>query len=223
MSRPPARPKPREAERLAGLDGHIHVYNLCACGKMRSLLDDMHDHDHHPGGGGGGLLGKDDDNKRVGQALISVAVSEKQRDLRQQYDDDSQQVGSSLDTIADTLDSLSADVKELGRCLKSGAFAAAQLKKVQDKIGTQLKTALLRERRKMDIKDKEVAVLDRKLRRIQKQQATLRAGYKAYQVLRIVVIVLTVVLVIVSIVAVRQDGEAAASSGDGQSNATVSD
>ena len=65
---------------------------------MRSLLDDMHDHDHHPGGGGGGLLGKDDDNKRVGQALISVAVSEKQRDLRQQYDDDSQQVGSSLDT-----------------------------------------------------------------------------------------------------------------------------
>ena len=132
---------------------------------------------------------------RHGQALISKAVTAKQVDLRVRYDDDSAAVGNSIDVIAQSLDTLQADVKELGRCLKSGAFAAAQLKKVQDKIGTQLKTALLRERRKMDIKDKEVAVLDRKLRRIQKQQATLRAGYKAYQVLRIVVIVLTVVLV----------------------------
>ena len=211
MSNPRAKPNVRKKSLV---DGHVHVYNLCACGKMRSLMDD----DHHSGlVTGDDLLGKDDGNKRLGQALISVAVSEQQRDRRQQYDDDSQQVASSLETIADTLDSLSADVKELGRCLKSGAFAAAQLKKVQEKIGIQLKTALLREKQKMAVKDKEVAALDRKLRRVQKNQASLQSFYKAYKVLRIVVIVLIVALVLLGILAV-QDGEEIDASSDGQSN-----
>ncbi len=133
-------------------------------------------------------LGKDDDNKRVGQALISVAVSERQRDMRLRYDDDSDAVGSSLEAMDQALDDLSDDVKELGRCLKDNAFAASQLQKVQKRINGQIKDMLRREKVKMALKEKSILGLDKKLRKIEKNQAKLLFGHKAYKVLRYVVI-----------------------------------
>ena len=139
---------------------------------------------------------------RHGQALISKAVTSKQIDMRMQYDDDSDAVGNSVDKITESLNELSSDIKELGRCLKSGAFAASQLKKVQEKVTNELKVALLREKHKMDLKDEKIAKLSRKVDHIKKKQAAIYAGYRRYQTARNLVIVLVIALVALSIVSV---------------------
>ena len=74
-------------------------------------------------------LGKEEVDK-VGQALISKAVTSKQLDGLRQYDDDSDAVGSSLEAMDGALDDLSNDVKELGAA-SSPAFATAQLQKFE--------------------------------------------------------------------------------------------
>lgn len=135
---------------------------------------------------------KDETDNKVGQALISKAVTSKQLDSIKQYDDDSSAVGSSLEAMDSALDDLSNDVKELGRCLKSSAFATAQLQKVQERINGQIKDMLRREKAKMEVKEKSILTLDRKLRKIEKNQAKILFGYKAYKYLRIAVIILFV-------------------------------
>jgi hypothetical protein len=149
-------------------------------------------------GGGGGMLGREE-VARHGQALISKAVTAKQVDLRVRYDDDSAAVGNSIDVIAQSLDTLQADVKELGRCLKSGAFAAAQLQKVQEAVGSQLKVALLREKQKMEIKDQQLQNLARKITRIQKYQADIKAGYERYQKVKVILVVAVVVAIVMGV------------------------
>jgi hypothetical protein len=146
------------------------------------------------GGGGGGAnpgfsLGREEVDK-VGQALISKAITSKQLDATRQYDDDSSAVGSSLEAMDGALDDLSNDVKELGRCLKSSAFATAQLQKVQERINGQIKDMLRREKAKMEIKEKSILSLDKKLRKIEKNQNKILFGYKMYKYLRVAVIIL---------------------------------
>ena len=122
-------------------------------------------------------LGKEEVDK-VGQALISKAVTSKQLDALRQYDDDSSAVGSSLEAMDGALDDLSNDVKELGRCLKSSAFATAQLQKVQKRINGQIKDMLRREKAKLEIKEKSILSLDSKLRKIEKNQNKIIFGYR---------------------------------------------
>jgi hypothetical protein len=140
-------------------------------------------------------LGKDEETSRLGIALVSVAITEKQKDNMQQYDDDSAVVGSSLDAMDKALDDLSSDVRELGRCLKQTTFAASQLQKVQTKINNQIKNMLRREKVKMELKEKNILGLDRKLRKIQRNQRSLIFGYKMYKLLRYVVIFCLIVIV----------------------------
>ena len=85
------------------------------------------------------------------------------------------------------------------RCLKSGAFAAAQLQKVQAAVGSQLKVALMREKRKMEIKDEQIKNLTSKMTRIREQQAEIKAGYERYQKVRIILVVTVVVAIVMSV------------------------
>ena len=136
---------------------------------------------------------------RHGQALISKAVTSKQVDLQVQYDNDSASVGNSMDSITQSLDMLAADVKELGRCLKSGAFAAAQLQKVQEAVGSNLKLALLREKQKIDIKDNQLKNLTHKITQIQKNQAAIKAGYERYQKVKVILVIVIVLAIVLSV------------------------
>ncbi len=145
------------------------------------------------------MFAKDDGSKRVGKALISVAVTERQRDQVRQYNDDSAAVGSSLDAMDAALDELQSDVRELGRCLKENAFAASQLQKVQQRINGQIKDMLRREKVKMEIKEKKLVSLDKKLRQVQKNQRKIIFGYRCYKYLRIAIILLLIWSVIASI------------------------
>ena len=180
-------------------DSHVHVYNICSCGMIEPF-----DLTRGPGRGGaanakdGGVFGREE-VVRHGQALISKAVTAKQIDLQVQYDDDSAAVGNSMDVITQSLDALQSDIKELGRCLKSGAFAAAQLQKVQAAVGSQLKVALMREKRKMEIKDEQIKNLTSKMTRIREQQAEIKAGYERYQKVRIILVVTIVVAIVMSV------------------------
>lgn len=174
---------------------HVHVYNLCACGKMEPInFGTASAHDSRSSSSDG-VLGKEE-VARHGQALISKAVTSKQIDLRVQYDADSESVGNSIDKIYESLDSLQNDVKELGRCLKSGAFAASKLKKVQEAVGIQLKQSLLREKQKMEIKDQEIKTLSRKLAHIESNQSEILAAYERYKKIRIFAIILVIASVV---------------------------
>lgn len=184
---------------------HTHCYNLCECGKIApiNLSDDASAEDDHGSGGGdgdaGGMLGKTE-AKLAGKALVSVAVSEKQIDLRQQYDDDSKTVGAGLESMSASLDALSSDIKELGRCVKSSAVSANLLQRVQERVNNEIRGALNSEQSKMKVKDKRISTLNRKLKKIQRNQRSLIFGHKMYQALRWIVIAFLVVIVVLTIV-----------------------
>ena len=140
------------------------------------------------------MLGKVE-GSRLGKALVAVSITEQQKDNMKQYDDDSAVVGSSLEAMDKALDDLSSDVRELGRCLKQTTFAASQLQKVQVKINSQIKNMLRREKVKMELKEKNILGLDRKLRKIERNQKKLIWGHKMYKMLRYVVILLIIGMV----------------------------
>ena len=145
-------------------------------------------------------LSKNEETSRKGKALVAVTVTEQQKDHMQQYDDDSSQVGSSLDAMDHALDELSSDIRELGRCLKQTTFATSQLQKVQVKINTSIKNMLRREKKKKDKKENSILVLDKKLRKIQKNQKKIIFGYKMYKILRYVAIVAIIALIVMPII-----------------------
>jgi hypothetical protein len=176
------------------MDNHVHLYNICACGHIN-----LYDNNPMNEDGPGGLLGGKTEADTKGKALVSVAITEKQKDRNKQYDDDSKSIGGSLQTMATSLDDLSADVKELGRCLKSSAVASQLLQRVQVRINKEIRGALDSEEKKMKVKDKRIDVLGRKLRKIQRNQAKIIFGYKVYQYLRYLVLILIVVVVVGSI------------------------
>ena len=186
---------------------HVHVYNVCSCGNMAPI--DLSDTSGYDGDGGhgdnDGFLGKTE-AQNVGKALVSVAISEKQVDLRKQYDEDSQSVGGGLETMSASLDALSSDIKELGRCVKSTAIAAQLLQRVQERVNKEIRGALNSEQSKMTIKDKQITTLNRKLKKIERNQRSLIFGYKAYQALRWIVILLLLALVVLAIVTSIQMG-----------------
>ena len=174
---------------------HVHVYNICSCGMIKPFSMTGED---AGGGERGGVFGKEEVT-RHGQALISKAVTSKQIDLQVRYDDDSDSVGNSIDSITQSLDALQSDIRELGRCLKSSAFATNQLQKVQEAVGSQLKVALLREKQKMEVKDQQLNTLTKKLARVQKHQAAIQAGYERYQKVKVLLIVVFIVAVVFGI------------------------
>ena len=124
------------------------------------------------------LLGKNEEDTRKGKALVAVSITEEQKSQIKQYDNDSSHVASSLEAMDAALDDLSSDVKELGRCLKQTTFATSQLQKVQAKIQSNIKNMLRGEKVKMELKEKNILSLDKKLRKIEKQQKKIIFGKK---------------------------------------------
>ena len=180
-------------------EGHVHVYNECACGDRLEDIAPTNSSNVTVETTNSFFGGKTEADTK-GKALVSVAITDKQKDTQQQYDDDSKRVGGSLATISTSLDALSADVKELGRCLKKSEVASQLLQRVQVRINKEIKGALDSEEKKLKVKDKRIDALGRKLKKIQKNQKKIIFGYKMYQYLRYIVVVLAIVLVVVSIV-----------------------
>ena len=144
------------------------------------------------------LLGKNEEDTRKGKALVAVSITEEQKSQIKQYDNDSSHVASSLEAMDAALDDLSSDVKELGRCLKQTTFATSQLQKVQAKIQSNIKNMLRGEKVKMELKEKNILSLDKKLRKIEKQQKKIIFGHMMYKKLRWLVLLLLLCFVVLA-------------------------
>ena len=157
------------------------------------------------------LLGKNEEDIRKGKALVAVSITEEQKSQIKQYDNDSSQVASSLEAMDAALDDLSSDVKELGRCLKQTTFATSQLQKVQAKIQSNIKNMLRGEKVKMELKEKNILSLDKKLRKIEKQQKKIIFGHMMYKNLRwLVLLLLLCFVVLATYTGINYDAAAAA-------------
>jgi antitoxin component HigA of HigAB toxin-antitoxin module len=175
---------------------HVHVYNECECGATK--VDN--NVQHIVSQGASSLFGDKTEADTKGKALVSVAITEKQSDQQKQYDDDSQVVDDGLEVMVKSLDALSKDIKELGRCLKSSALASEILQRVQVRISKDIRGALDSEEKKIKVKDKRISALDRKLKKMTRNQQKIIFGYKCYLFLRYLVIALVIVIVVGSII-----------------------
>ena len=148
--------------------------------------------------GATGGFGKSNTQKAVGKTLVSTAVTNKQRDQIEQYAADSENVGSALMTMDNTLNQLQSDIRDLGNCLKRTAFATQKLQSVQKAIGKTLRDALQEEKRVMMLKERRITELNNKLALVESKQKRIICGYKAYKAGRFVLLLVLVWAVVMS-------------------------
>ena len=102
------------------------------------------------------------------KSVVAVSVTERDRTLAKQYDDDQKSVNDSMGDIKNDIKDIRDNLTELRLYLRKNAAGAAKLQTVREEIDGLLVKMLANEKPKMDEKKKEVVSLDKKLQKIKK-------------------------------------------------------
>jgi len=134
------------------------------------------------------------------KSVVAVSVTERDRTLAKQYDDDQKSVNDSMGDIKNDIKDIRDNLTELRLYLRKNAAGAAKLQTVREEIDGLLVKMLANEKPKMDEKKKEVVSLDKKLQKIKKNQSKIKMGYKAYKCAWYIFLLLIFIAAIVTIV-----------------------
>ena len=144
------------------LPGHQCVFNKCACGQIQLSAV--------CGAPTGGAFAKSAANRKAGAAFTAIGVTERQKDIRLQVEEDHDTISSKMDEMKDSVKSISSDVKNLKKYLMHNAAAMNKLEEIQKKINEKVLTNLKSEKNKMAMKTEKLIQLEAELNTIKRNQ-----------------------------------------------------